>query len=58
MGIRVSPEEEWAGLDIGEHGITAYPEFQSPVESLPGERISYTSEAVVHGRLAVENEES
>lgn len=55
IGIRVSPEEEWAGLDIGEHGISAYPEFQSPVESHPGERISYASGAVVHGRLAVEN---
>jgi Amt family ammonium transporter len=27
MGIRVSAEEELAGLDIGEHGISAYPEF-------------------------------
>jgi Amt family ammonium transporter len=26
-GIRVSPEEEHEGLDIGEHGISAYPEF-------------------------------
>jgi Amt family ammonium transporter len=29
VGIRVSEEEEIEGLDIGEHGITAYPEFQS-----------------------------
>jgi len=28
MGIRVSPEEEQEGLDIGEHGMTAYPDFQ------------------------------
>lgn len=28
VGIRVSPEEEVEGLDIGEHGITAYPDFQ------------------------------
>ena len=28
MGIRVSPEEEMEGLDVGEHGITAYPDFQ------------------------------
>jgi len=28
MGVRVSPEEEFEGLDIGEHGITAYPDFQ------------------------------
>jgi Amt family ammonium transporter len=29
MGIRVSAEEEYAGLDIGEHGISAYPEFHT-----------------------------
>lgn len=28
LGLRVSPEEEIEGLDIGEHGITAYPDFQ------------------------------
>src|SRR3990172_5733433 len=28
IGIRVSPEEEMEGLDVGEHGITAYPDFQ------------------------------
>jgi Amt family ammonium transporter len=28
MGIRVSKEEEIAGLDIGEHGMEAYPDFQ------------------------------
>jgi Amt family ammonium transporter len=28
LGIRVSPEEEMEGLDVGEHGITAYPDFQ------------------------------
>ncbi|MBE2215726.1 MAG: ammonium transporter [Opitutaceae bacterium] len=28
MGIRVSPEEESTGLDIGEHGNEAYPDFQ------------------------------
>jgi Amt family ammonium transporter len=27
MGIRVSPEEETEGLDIGEHGMEAYPDF-------------------------------
>src|SRR5690606_38228298 len=27
VGIRVSPEEELEGLDIGEHGMTAYPDF-------------------------------
>lgn len=28
-GIRVSPEEETEGLDLGEHGNEAYPNFQS-----------------------------
>jgi Amt family ammonium transporter len=27
MGIRVSAEEETEGLDIGEHGNEAYPDF-------------------------------
>jgi Amt family ammonium transporter len=27
MGIRVSEEEEWDGVDIGECGLEAYPEF-------------------------------
>ena len=29
MGIRVSKEEEIEGLDVGEHGNEAYPDFQS-----------------------------
>jgi Amt family ammonium transporter len=28
IGIRVNPEEEMEGLDVGEHGISAYPDFQ------------------------------
>ncbi len=28
IGLRVSPEEELEGLDIEEHGIEAYPDFQ------------------------------
>ena len=28
MGLRVSEEEEVGGLDIGEHGASAYPDFQ------------------------------
>jgi len=27
VGIRVSEEEEYTGLDIGECGLEAYPEF-------------------------------
>ena len=30
IGIRVSREEELAGLDIGEHGNMAYPDFAAP----------------------------
>jgi Amt family ammonium transporter len=29
IGVRVSPEEEAEGLDIGEHGQEAYPDFAS-----------------------------
>jgi len=29
MGLRVSEEEEHEGLDMGEHGIQAYPDFVS-----------------------------
>jgi Amt family ammonium transporter len=31
LGIRVSADEEREGLDVGEHGIAAYPEFHMPV---------------------------
>ncbi|RMF90538.1 MAG: ammonium transporter [Nitrospinota bacterium] len=31
IGLRVSPEEEQEGLDYGEHGATAYPDFQLTV---------------------------
>jgi len=27
VGLRVSPEQELQGLDVSEHGISAYPEF-------------------------------
>jgi Amt family ammonium transporter len=29
VGMRVSPEEELAGLDFAEHGASAYPDFQT-----------------------------
>jgi len=28
IGLRVTPEEERDGLDVGEHGLEAYPDFQ------------------------------
>jgi ammonium transporter, Amt family len=30
VGLRVTPEEELEGLDIGEHGNIAYPDFRTP----------------------------
>jgi Amt family ammonium transporter len=27
MGLRVSEEEEFEGLDLGEHGLEAYPDL-------------------------------
>ena len=30
IGLRVSPEEEQDGLDVGEHGLEAYPNFSMP----------------------------
>ena len=34
MGLRVEPEEEIEGLDIGEHGMTAYPDFVIASEAM------------------------
>jgi len=33
LGLRVSAEEEELGLDIGEHGAVAYPDFLTPPEA-------------------------
>ena len=33
VGLRVSEEEEMRGLDIDEHGIEAYPNFERAPES-------------------------
>lgn len=33
MGLRVSADEEQQGLDIGEHGSSAYPDFQSATKT-------------------------
>ena len=38
IGLRVSPEEEERGLDLSEHGVEAYPDFQ-PSPSLGGASI-------------------
>ena len=38
LGIRVGPEEEWEGLDIGEHGMEAYSGFVKETDALVGNR--------------------
>ncbi len=35
MGLRVSLQEEIEGLDIGEHGNSAYPEFSPESRHIP-----------------------
>jgi Amt family ammonium transporter len=34
VGLRTSAEEELAGLDVGEHGNVAYPDFVSAAANL------------------------
>ncbi len=46
VGIRVSPEEELAGLDISEHGIVTYPDFVYSESARPT-RLIRISEAVI-----------
>jgi ammonium transporter, Amt family len=58
VGLRVTPEEELAGLDIGEHGIMAYPEFRTPAESFSGADISHASLTMSEGRILAEVERS
>ncbi|SFR15591.1 ammonium transporter [Desulfoscipio geothermicus] len=36
VGLRVSPEEEMEGLDIGEHGMEAYGDFMLRSSGVPG----------------------
>ncbi len=36
IGLRVKPEEEMQGLDIGEHGATCYPDFASATRTFGG----------------------
>ena len=43
IGIRVSAEEEIAGLDIGEHGNIAYPDF-APITAAPVSELSAGAE--------------
>jgi Amt family ammonium transporter len=36
LGVRVSAEEEFEGLDVGEHGMSAYPDFATHPGSFAG----------------------
>ena len=40
VGLRVDPEEEIRGLDIGEHGNSAYPEFVTRKFALAGSTVT------------------
>jgi len=58
MGLRVSENEELEGLDIGEHGMSSYPDFQEVAEA--GGSVSMSSENAenVTGKDLKESEES
>ncbi len=53
MGLRVKPEEEVGGLDIGEHGSEAYPDWSPtlhapvPVDHYPPAAVKAASGAPV-----------
>jgi Amt family ammonium transporter len=56
MGVRVSEEEEFEGLDIGEHGMNAYPDFATHPDlfaSAAGSRPSGSSAVPVGERAHV-----
>jgi ammonium transporter len=49
IGLRVSPEEEELGLDIGEHGTVAYPDIHKmpepeTIRAITGKPASSTAE--------------
>lgn len=50
IGIRVSPEEELDGLDVGEHGMSAYPEF-AVASDRHAERVAPKGPTSSHPRL-------
>lgn len=45
VGLRVKPEEELEGLDVGEHGMSAYPDFDL-VEHGPGLGVNKPKDSV------------
>ena len=51
LGIRVSASEEIEGLDIGEHGMEAYPGFAGDATGEPA--AEFAAAGVPAGRTAV-----
>ena len=56
MGLRVGPEEEMDGLDLGEHGMMAYPDFQQIAEA-GGSTMSMASDDMVGSGVLTESEQ-
>jgi len=56
LGLRVSPEEEIEGLDIGEHGSSAYPDFALHGSSLVGMPMAAASPHTAGARAPVRAE--
>jgi ammonium transporter, Amt family len=57
MGLRVSEEEELEGLDIGEHGMEAYPDFQGVAEAGGSVAMSSNKLEELAGKVLIESEE-
>lgn len=60
VGIRVTCEEELAGLDVGEHGNRAYPDFVSAVESIDysGDEVEVMGDVPVSEAVSVKDTSS
>ena len=58
MGLRVTAEEEIEGLDIGEHGSEAYPDFRTAVHSYGSEDTSPDGASAAAGEAASHHAET
>ncbi|NLW74079.1 MAG: ammonium transporter [Clostridiales bacterium] len=56
IGIRVSAEEEISGLDIGEHGNIAYPDFTPAVDRYADGEAAVPVPAIIPAEAVVTNE--
>jgi Amt family ammonium transporter len=56
MGVRVSAEEETLGLDVGEHGSSAYPDFALHGGSLTGVPMAASGPTAAGARAPVQAE--